>query len=87
MSDTITALVTLKPAEGKKEEPGCLGYEMYYNEDEGTYLLVETFKDAAAVEEHRNSEWFKKATQEGLSGKLEGPPVSKIVKKVGGFRK
>jgi quinol monooxygenase YgiN len=41
-------------------EPGCLGYEVYRSLDEPqTLLLVERYRDEAAIEAHRQSEHYQ----------------------------
>jgi quinol monooxygenase YgiN len=37
-------------------EPGCLGYDVFRNTDDpGLVLLLERYRDGAAIEAHRNS--------------------------------
>jgi quinol monooxygenase YgiN len=41
-------------------EPGCLGYEVFRSTDDpGTLLLLERYRDEAAIEAHRNSVHFQ----------------------------
>jgi len=41
-------------------EPGCLGYEAFHSvNDPGALLLVERYRDGAAIEAHRNSPHYR----------------------------
>ena len=40
-------------------EPGCLLYQLCKGEEAGTYVFVERYKDAEAVEAHRKSDHFR----------------------------
>lgn len=41
-------------------EPGCLGYEVFRSAEEpGTLLLLERYRDAAAIDEHRQSAHYR----------------------------
>ena len=42
-----------------ENEPDCLLYQLYRNDDEHTYVFMERYKDEAATELHRNSGRFK----------------------------
>ena len=45
-----------------RAEPGCVSFDWYRSTDDPNgYLLVETFRDAAAGESHVASEHFKQA--------------------------
>jgi len=93
----------LKPAPGKaeelltgmeelageveKNEPGCLGYQYFYNEATEEVVVLEIYKDAASAEAHKNSAHFAEAIKIGMEGKLAAPPKIQIVKRKGGFRR
>ena len=49
-------------------EPGCLGYEvMRGNADEpGTFVLYETWRDQAALDEHYDTEHFQRLGVRGI---------------------
>ena len=49
-------------------EPGCLGYEvMRGNADEpGTFVLYETWRDQAALDEHYGTEHFQRLGVNGI---------------------
>jgi quinol monooxygenase YgiN len=40
-------------------EPGCVLYALHHNDTAGTYVFMERYKDQAAVEAHRASDYFK----------------------------
>lgn len=41
-------------------EPGCLGYEVFRSvEDPGSILLIERYRDDAAIEAHRQSPHYR----------------------------
>ena len=43
-----------------RAEPGCLGYETFQVADEpATVVLIEHYRDAAAMDAHRNSAHFQ----------------------------
>ena len=42
------------------EEPGCLGYDVFRSTDDaGEVLLLERYRDDAAIEAHRNSKHYQ----------------------------
>ena len=42
------------------EEPGCLGYDVFRSTDNaGELLLLERYRDDAAIEAHRNSKHYQ----------------------------
>ncbi|ETI23248.1 hypothetical protein G647_05047 [Cladophialophora carrionii CBS 160.54] len=73
-------------------EPGCLQYELFQPTGSGLdtadapIVLIELWKDMAALEEHRKGEQYHallaRTKDEGL---LSGPPEVKILQAVGGF--
>jgi quinol monooxygenase YgiN len=41
-------------------EPGCLSYEVYQSSDDPhEFMLVERYRDQAAIKEHGETEYFK----------------------------
>lgn len=41
-------------------EPGCLGYEVFRSVgDPGVVLLIERYRDSAAIDAHRNSKHYQ----------------------------
>ena len=45
---------------GSRLEPGCLGFDFYANADgSDTFVSVETFRDQAALDAHRETPHFK----------------------------
>ncbi|MBP0589495.1 antibiotic biosynthesis monooxygenase [Paraburkholderia sp. LEh10] len=41
-------------------EPGCLGYEAFRSTDDpSVILLIERYRDSAAIDEHRNSPHYQ----------------------------
>lgn len=75
MSAAITVVARWQPADGALEqvlaivaelrpqslaEPGCLGYEVYQGvEAPGSVLLVERYRDDAALDAHRQSAHYQ----------------------------
>jgi len=75
MSNPITVVARWKPAEGALEqlmailaelqpqslaEPGCLAYEIYQStEPSPAILLVERYRDQAAIDAHRQSSHYQ----------------------------
>lgn len=50
----------LSLAEASRPEPGCVGYEVYENSrDSSRILILETWRDAAALEAHQRTEHFR----------------------------
>lgn len=46
-------------ATASRAEPGCLRYEVYREQGEPcSYVLIERYRDEAALEDHRASEHF-----------------------------
>ncbi len=47
-------------AEASRAEPGCIGYEIYENSrDSSRILIFETWRDAASLEAHQQTEHFR----------------------------
>lgn len=42
-----------------RSEPGCLGYEVFRDADAAALVLVERYRDQAAVEAHRDSRHYR----------------------------
>jgi quinol monooxygenase YgiN len=54
LGDVLAILAELEPA--SLAEPGCLAYEVYQGVDaSGTLLLLERYRDEAALEAHKQS--------------------------------
>ncbi|GJG96906.1 putative quinol monooxygenase [Cupriavidus pauculus] len=48
-------------------EPGCLGYEVFRNTDEpGSLLLLERYRDNAAIEAHRQAPHYRELVVERI---------------------
>jgi quinol monooxygenase YgiN len=48
-------------------EPGCLGYDVFRSvENQGELLLLERYRDNAAIEAHRNSPHYKELVVERI---------------------
>lgn len=44
-----------------KQEPRCIAYDLYIDEkDAGHFIFIETWPDRAALDEHCNTEHFKR---------------------------
>ncbi|HEY1148169.1 MAG TPA: putative quinol monooxygenase [Pseudoduganella sp.] len=57
--DEVLAIVAELRARSLSE-PGCLGYEVYRSEqDPQVLLLLERYRDEAAIEAHRQSEHYQ----------------------------
>ncbi|MGC1450598.1 MAG: putative quinol monooxygenase [Candidatus Sulfotelmatobacter sp.] len=76
--------------EVSKAEPGTLGYE-WFSSDGKSYRLVETYRDAAAVEAHfmgpAVQQWVPKLATVCSVDKFEvyGDPGPKVTAMAGGF--
>jgi quinol monooxygenase YgiN len=57
-------------------EKGCLLYVLFKSEEPNTYVFLERYKDQAAVEEHRGTEYFKTLGR-AMGGFMEGRPEVK----------
>lgn len=59
----------------REQEPGALYYDLFVTvEDPQTYVIMERYKDAAAVEAHGRTEHMRKVLAE-LRDLMDGPPV------------
>jgi quinol monooxygenase YgiN len=60
-------------------EPGNLYYDLYVSDDPQTYVIIEHYKDAAAIAAHGKTEHAKKLMG-SLRDLLDGPPeVQRLV--------
>jgi quinol monooxygenase YgiN len=58
--------------EHSRKEPGCLLYIGHQStEDPRKFLFYEQYKDAAALDAHRNAPYFKQYVSEGLDTIME----------------
>lgn len=58
------------------QEPGCLGYEVFQApESPTTLLLLERYRDAAALDAHRNSPHYAALVVERIVPRLEARQV------------
>ncbi|MCS3528831.1 putative quinol monooxygenase [Chryseobacterium sp. JUb7] len=74
----LDAVLQLMKEAGEKstQEEGNLFYKLHQSqEDQNTIILYEGYADANAVEEHRNSEHFKKIVLEQVVPLLENREV------------
>jgi quinol monooxygenase YgiN len=62
-------------------EPGCVLYALHVNEAAGTYVFMERYKDQAAVEAHRATDYFK-ALGRKMGEFMEGRPEILRLKEV-----
>ena len=54
--DALAALLTEQAGVIRKTEPGCLAYRLHRStEDPDLFVFYEIYKDAAALDVHRNS--------------------------------
>ena len=57
---SVSAENLLSLAEASRAEDGCIGYEIYENSrDSSRILILETWRDAAALEAHQRTEHFR----------------------------
>ena len=54
-------------------EPGCLQYVLCKGEEPSTFVFVESYKDAEAVEAHRKSDHFRTLGR-AMGAFMDGPP-------------
>jgi quinol monooxygenase YgiN len=64
-----------------ENEKGCLLYQLYQGEEPNTYVFMERYKDQAAVEEHRGTEYFKTLGR-AMGAFMDGKPVVQRFKQV-----
>ena len=58
LADVLTHIAAVRPQ--SLAEPGCLGYEAFQGIDEPTtLLLVEHYRDGAALDAHLNSDHYQ----------------------------
>ncbi len=58
IGQVLSIIAELRPK--SLAEPGCLGYEVYMGVDApGSLLLLENYRDKAALEAHRQSEHYQ----------------------------
>jgi quinol monooxygenase YgiN len=60
-------------AEVRANEPGCKLYVLHRAEAEDTYVFLERYVDAAAVEAHRETDYFKTLGRK-MGEFMAGPP-------------
>lgn len=68
----------------EKEEPGCLQYEVTFQEDTGDFVVVEKYANADALATHRKQSYYTSAFKQ-FEEALNGPPDLKVLKVVAGF--
>ncbi len=77
-SDIAESLRLLTAA--SRQEPGCVTYVPHHLEDDpDTVLIYEQYKDAAALEAHRQSDHFKKHAVGGLYQKMRERALENLV--------
>lgn len=65
LGDVLALVARLRIA--SLAEPGCLGYEVFQGVDApGTVLLLEHYRDDAALEAHRQSAHYRSLVLEGV---------------------
>ncbi|WP_426480056.1 putative quinol monooxygenase [Chryseobacterium sp. R2ACT005] len=77
--NTLSEVIDLlkQVAERTVQEPGCLQYMVCQSiEDPGRIVLYEIYKDAAALEQHRQSNYFKQVVLLQIIPLLESRNVS-----------
>jgi quinol monooxygenase YgiN len=65
-----------------ENEKGCLLYQLYHGEEPNTYVFMERYKDQAAVDEHRGTDYFKTLGR-AMGAFMDGRPDVKRFKQVG----
>lgn len=75
----------------EKEEPGCLQYEVTFQEDTGDFVVVEKYDihnrryvNADALATHRKQSYYTSAFKQ-FEDAISGPPDLKVLKVVAGF--
>jgi quinol monooxygenase YgiN len=80
--EQVLALAAQLRRESLAEE-GCLGYEVYRNvEAPASFVLVERYRDQAALDAHRESAHYQRLVVEGIRPWLEERQVE-ILKPAG----
>jgi quinol monooxygenase YgiN len=65
LGEVLAQVAALRPQ--SLAEPGCLGYEAFQGVDEpATVLLVERYRDGAALDAHRNSVHYREVVVERI---------------------
>ena len=70
--EAVTAAQELAKAVNANE-PGCLQYVLCKGEEPSTFVFVEAYKDAEAVEAHRKSDHFRTLGR-AMGAFMDGPP-------------
>ena len=66
--------------EASRQESGCVTYVCHFlAEDPATILIYEQYRDAHAVEEHRNTTHFKEHAIGGLYGRMRERTVENLL--------
>ncbi|CAM2141279.1 (4S)-4-hydroxy-5-phosphonooxypentane-2,3-dione isomerase [Pararobbsia alpina] len=74
VNDVLDIVSTLR--QHSLAEPGCLGYEVFRStEDTGTVLLIERYRDAEAIDAHRNSAHYQELVVGRIIPMLTGRQV------------
>jgi quinol monooxygenase YgiN len=88
MSNRITVVAIFEPkaerteqflelmapmVEGSREEQGCLLYDLYEEDGQGRYVLLEEYVDQEALEAHRGTDHY--TTYRASSGDILERPV------------
>jgi len=97
---SVFVLATLTPKEGKleevatgmkelaaeveKNEPGCLLYQVFTNSADGTIIVIEKYKDLAAVQAHKDAPYYADALKQG-GDTLAAPPKINVLSHAAGF--
>ena len=83
--------IALAMTEGSKAEPGTLGYEWFAGADGKRFRLLETYRDAGAVEAHFMGpvvqQWVPKLAEVcAVDGfEIHGDPGPKVTEMAAGF--
>ena len=63
------AVIFSKLQAASRQEPGCLMYMVHrHTDDPRRFFIYEQYRDAAALEAHRNSPHFQEYAVKGLAG-------------------
>ena len=77
--NALEALKALHKATHQNDK-GCLQYDLHKDNDKAnTYVFIETWENAALLDEHMNKEHFK-AFQVALDGQVESMSIHKLEK-------
>jgi len=70
----------------RKEEPGCLYYDLYQSgQDQHTYYVLERYTGQDAVDKHTKTAHFAKMMQAGPAV-MDGPPEMQNLKLVSALK-